>query len=440
MRLALNLAGFESAWTFPLALGLEDWIASCPWAEVGGAQAVLVPESLTEYVRGHIERLVRAHDGGMTGLSVVNAVLDVPSQAIDVSVCRSLAIASDGPPRERRAMLGRALSGRCTALLLTDHSSGHPSALQEARGLADLVSKQPSPGGLAIVIIQPVGRSASRETVSMPPHEQHNLTLGRPTHGIVDVTSSGLASAWNPYVHLRLAWESAGNVERALRWGAMATSRVTALDDGALEVCLNDLALIEWNGLPEAGRQEWVTFVGALAAPHSGTGLRRRPPKPPRTQEGWPGTRAPSVPPWIARALLIENADRCGRTLLRSTLVCEPLAMELLGACLHLEAGEKARFWSEVTAMPPLDEARARFDDLLVGRQSSDRAWYPAGCPALPIDPWELAAFGEYFQLVRGGDGAARATIRRLRNAIAHGHYASWEMVRSWFEASQRLT
>lgn len=146
------------------------------------------------------------------------------------------------------------------------------------------------------------------------------------------------------------------------------------------------------------------------------------------------GGAVPRLRPWIARALLARPQEQAARWALRAGLVCQPLAAALLARCLELEAGWRTmscRRLLRFTGARPADvSARQRrfFQDALGGVE------YPAAHPARPVetaDAWAFATLGELIECLdqaHSGESWLRPAreLRDLRNALAHGHPATW--------------
>jgi hypothetical protein len=114
--------------------------------------------------------------------------------------------------------------------------------------------------------------------------------------------------------------------------------------------------------------------------------------------------------------------------------VCTPIANELLSYCFSIEAQERT-----VCSKCNLDSglasevAQTAFTKYINKDAFSEAAFYPSECPIAPDNVWQFASFGELIHLTAHAFGRQRNddrhTLRRLRNAIAHGHYVSWAMV-----------
>ena len=113
-------------------------------------------------------------------------------------------------------------------------------------------------------------------------------------------------------------------------------------------------------------------------------------------------------------------------------LVCMPLVNEILSHCQDLEQQIKASISitpSETHAVP--DDVNTNWERFRERRDETTR--YPDNHPAPPDKPedaWFFASLGQFLNapespLSRSYTDEERS-LSRLRNTMAHGHYASW--------------
>jgi hypothetical protein len=137
--------------------------------------------------------------------------------------------------------------------------------------------------------------------------------------------------------------------------------------------------------------------------------------------------------PWSARAVLRRGFTGSNRELLRSCLVCAPLARDILSACFELEAQERSECWRDLPddQFAPTQALR-ELNNFLAKKPRSAAPYYPTECPAAPDAAWQFASFGPVLEATRSCDGFrqdARHELRRLRNTLSHGHYVNWHEV-----------
>jgi hypothetical protein len=411
MLLRVELAGHVAPWRFSGSRPFDEWLSRCPWRADGGVAVVRVasPADAPPVARA-IEREVYGCDAGASDVRTRAIAVDASSRSTVAAVCEALEVS---PGQGRRAtLLSLAAVLRAQRFVLFIDLSGldeTPSTLDELDGLLDDLAKLPDPAALTVVALARSGGARGAFDFA------RGVPVDRPLE-LLDTTR-----AWRCYVHVRLAWECAGEPSRARRWGDAVSERVAQEDDGAFEGLLNELAAGDWVSSSEGVR---VRLVAWLENPRA-TSIERL------VGEGmlWrPGPTGPlRPPPWIARALLPDAAARI-RARLRGAVICAPLAEALIGACLDLEAQHRA-------TCRPTGEPRAETCDAWVrfGNTGArgERMHYPNGCPATPIDAWDMASFGEHLAasvLPRALTNTLH-DLRTLRNAMAHGHYACWRGV-----------
>jgi hypothetical protein len=147
---------------------------------------------------------------------------------------------------------------------------------------------------------------------------------------------------------------------------------------------------------------------------------------------------------WTARALPLDEVGGESALLLRSELTCAPLAREVLGRCLALEARERAKLARQIGALPPPPEAFTRLESFQRPEAKGDGLLYPQASPARPREAWAFAEFGAFVETAERAGASRRQVselhaLRLLRNALAHGHYTGWYAVRRLVEIERHL-
>ena len=245
-----------------------------------------------------------------------------------------------------------------------------------------------------------------------------------------------------PYLALRLAWELGGDYGRiqseTQRWSYLPGN------DSTLEAEFNGMAERLWREAPDAlqaSMKAWLQGLQPLPSPSHG---RRDQGPSDALREArlvWrpPGHSRWRPTPWVARAMLCLRIAEISRPYLRSCLVAAPLANELLRRCFELESWVVARVTAGVADAKAPSDAKGLFADFQRG-SISERALYPADCPATPSSAWAFASFGS---VIRDGGldtrGSPHARLRNLRNALSHGHYVSWYAVQELLEIEAAL-
>ena len=267
-----------------------------------------------------------------------------------------------------------------------------------------------------------------------PDHDDHLLdaTRGLPVVSPDPILSGPRESAWSAYLHHRIAWEAAGDIDRAIALDSMVAGNGTG-DDAAFEAVLNchageilaELGLRPTDCLDAVIR--WLRGQDALIAGGQREILTWRP----------QGTTR-YLKPYIARAILTDPSVAVPPDLRDSTrfaTVCQPLVGCLFSCTLEIEYRQRAKFSGGV--IPTLagglfeEEARGHHWRFLNCPDHIDRLLYPSTSGLCPLDPNDWVAFLSYGQVVPGSED--KRTVW-LRNALAHGHPASWygvELLRS---------
>lgn len=441
MDLRVSLAQFETSWRFVDSGQLETWLASRPWVDGGGvrllrasgpAQATLLTEALPARVH--------AVDQGRTN---VDALL-VPGfeEAGDVRALAKRAF--DIQPSSTRRVLELAadvLSHQRTLLVLdgTRLPDGAVRAfIEAAMQLASDVAKLRPSVALPVLVIHSPSFPASAGSWS--------FTSGGPLGEVLGRADAQPSARWAAYVHIRLAWESAGDLDVALEWAAPAAGLSFGADDG-LERILNALADEDWQRLDSSRRELLQGYLAMLGKrPWDRMEYIRRTEELQAAQLAWRPSGVAHVRPvpWAARALARQGQSLPHtKTLLRSCMTCAPIAKEVVSRCLDLEAYLRACHTLDSVPRPPgkADEALRDFQGR--GHESFDRRFYPSDSPAAAlVDTSAFMTFGEFLERlpVQGWRRKAIHQLRQLRNSVAHGHYVGWESLRMLEELERQLT
>lgn len=412
----MELAGFCAHWRFEGSHSLYDWFKERPWLSGGGVRALRVGSSgSVAPLADSVRRAVRWHDDGTSAVRTLTGALDGSTATPLTSLCEALEVAPDPSRRTTVLRIAQVLDHH-PAVIVLDASGSSVDAVACLDPLDSLVDEIPKVHAPAVLVVLVLGREFGLR-------EADDFSHGEPIEGpwlYLDDRSR----AWRSYVHVRISWETAGDIARAKRWGAAAPPFRIG-DDDALEAWLSRQSAAELDvqpaevaakiakiGAPNGHASDdpvsaMLDAAGALWSPSPG--VVRRP------------------TPWAARALLGSGAAPPTRAL-RRALVCAPLVRELLRACLDQEHIFRS---SHNTPGAPREETLGSYDRYLRGETGSDRDFYPSGCPAVTNDPWDFASLGEFIPATGVSGDVRRAVhdLRALRNALAHGHYASWRGV-----------
>ena len=265
-----------------------------------------------------------------------------------------------------------------------------------------------------------------------------DLTVGSPATGIGDLLGGDEASLWRYYVHCRLAWESAGDLSRALSWNERGFADISKGDDNSLECLLNKVSESAYSSLSVEVMKTFACYLSGLASNKTKSGTKHRELRGRLNNAGllWRPLREVRLrpTPWAARAFLRRSEDlenkRQIHPLLRGCLVCAPLAREIVGRCFDLEARVRSVHGTLGGRGQMSEQCRTLWDRFQREDPNSEVRYYPKECPAWPCDESELASFGEFLNSIKPlFYEEHHFVLLALRNALAHGHYLSWRVV-----------
>jgi hypothetical protein len=423
MFVEVTLGGYTSGWEFAGSEKFQSWTKSRPWQGDGGICVIRTGEV------GPIDELVHSvskNIRGMNGTDRPVAIRLIECGGINGTPFQALLCALELAPTlsvfDARSYIRERLLDRPTVFILKESDLVPPSAWEEFVALIEHYRKQTVP--ICALIFD---KSAS---VHVEP--TCDFTIGRCLHHVLtNATTSPVDLVWSAYVHLRVYWESAGSMGRAIAIGEFIAG-LSAGDDERLEELLQEFALLmsKHPSFPmlsrtilevDAGGNIPANVIHELVE----KGLMWRP----------AGTHSPRVVPWAARALL-KTASLKGREVgnLRHSLVCSPLAAEILALCLQTEQFVRSRLHNRgnlerLSADSKASAAHTRFSS---GAETA--IVYPNAHPSPPSraeDIWVFASLGELFGCC---PSVAVSDLDRevlyLRNGIAHGHYVGWHQVK----------
>lgn len=429
MELPVTLNGHRAAWVYRGSRELGAWLESQPWLRGGGVVRLrlgtstgdidLLVDGLRRAVRGADEA---GHQPVVASLPIVDKLVST----LQAELCGA------AEADERRVVDECSFKHR---LILCITESGGPIAA-EARAFSDRARKVAPDFATAFVIISTGSDAAEGDEL--------DFTSGAPDDHVLRLLDDTQDRLFRSYLHARVAWESAGAINRARSLETVLRS-VRVGDDEAVENGLNEFARQAYGCAMERDKRRLVEFLAAIArgavvdarrvAPELGNaGLLWSP----FGRERW------RVVPWTARALLLDDIAGESALLLRSQLTCAPLAREILGRCLELEARERAKLARQIGASRPPPDAVARLESFQRPEARGDALFYPRSSPARPRDAWAFAEFGAFVETAERAGAPRRQVselhaLRLLRNGLAHGHYAGWVAVRRLIEIEGRL-
>jgi hypothetical protein len=437
MRVLVRVAGRSAYWVFRDSEHLGDWIAARPWLAGPRVRVVRLasPES-AEPVLGAVQAAAAAADLGTSEVACRRVeAATVAAEGFEAAVLRALGIVADRDRYDALEQASLRLGERPRLFLLPPLPSDRPQTADEAVACADLVS-QLAPGARLAVLL-----TDTRQSPYTGP--AFDFTSGEPAQAAAWLTAP-VESQWRHYLHLRLAWEAAGDPSLATALGRQM-DHLPIGQDVVFERALTHAAVEQAQvRLSDTDRCSLNAGIEALAEPN----VRLRPARTAELRDLvnkgfiWsPGNLDELVPsPWLARALLVERYDQAGASLLRGCVVCAPLARDLLSVCLQLEALERGRLIED--DRPGYGAEALESWDAFMASTSLSARLYPVSCPAYPANAWSFASLGKVLTHFPQSDSqrAMRYELLYLRNHLAHGHYVGWEAVRTLLSIVQTLT
>lgn len=443
MQLSLTLGGWTGMWRFAGSSGLDRWLRTHPWRTHGGMRVCRIRSAdILALFSTAVRQAILAHDEGRSLLRLCVLGRETVSRAQgnleDVFLDR-LEVSHGGSQFERLCEAARLIEGRPTVFIV---ESGHPelpSTAECATAILDRVEKVGGQGRPAILVLA----LAEEPALSLP----DDFVTGYPADGLLAVHPMPTPELWRAYLHQRIAWEVGGDPTRAMKWEKNYNPAELPFGrDDIFEQWLNRAAEADYAAAPLEIQQRFEQSLG----PSKGSGNQQHASRRFQTELAaagllWAPDNGPfRTTPWAARGLL--RLGRCShvRGHLRNSLVCAPLAREILFACFDMEAWERS---SCSTLLPEErfapEEARNSLKRFQHGDPSSEYIYYPPGCPAEPRTAWCFSTFGDILKSARlDGDQNRRHwqhELRCLRNTLSHGHYVCWKTVTVLKEMQREL-
>jgi hypothetical protein len=430
--LTITLAGHTADWRFRDSAALDAWLASAPWQNRSEVRMVRVSAAeLAPVFMEALRRAVRGHDSGRSGVAVHALGFGELAGGLPAALAELLEVPAGLNRFEMMQQSARALAGRPGLILVPPALEPQLRLREEATEWLDRLRRSDPAVQVAMLLLDtPRQRLAGKV---------FDLSVGLPVDRLLGGGMSA-GTLWRGYLHYRLAWEGAGDLERA---NAAVARPLPVGADGEFEKMLNESARSAYEAVPGARRlavRQYLEERVRGSRPRNWLAGRAADLEQDRLLWRPSGAGQPTAAPWLARALLLAQAVPVCDFLLRDVLVCAPLAHELLGRCFDLEGQERAVLWARRTSQVPPDRALERWRAFREAG-AMQAALYPAGCPARPEDAWPFATFGEFLSVMAPDDPRRDAwyDLLNLRNHVAHGHYVGWAAVQKLREVEERL-
>lgn len=429
MRIDVRLAGYSTQWRMENTIEFEAWIDDGKWVEEGGLHLVRLPTS--SYHGAFCSRLEQAmvssaHHLGAQCVRIQYPDLIDTALSLEDAFLQSLGIHSEIKEYQKLLDASRLFENRPIALIVALFNFVEHRAILECQSFVDRIEKvggrrRPTILGLVASDVAPL-----QPSFSMIRGVPENLILCDP-----DLEDR---ERWERYMHQRVAWEFGGALGLAERWNQeLALEKIPTGHDGLFENRLNHAA----GQLLQETDRDAVEFVLKSLCSDKPFDLSNW--SHDASVEGslfwWvDGPHRPTLCPWLARALLINQESPALCDHLRASLNCRPLASEMLYHCFAIEARERVRCCADMQDERNAPDLAIRaFNDFKAKRDNSFARFYPPDFPVKQWTVWQFAAFGEVLSYTRvPSDRIHREcqySIKQLRNALAHGHYPAWQML-----------
>jgi hypothetical protein len=420
VRLLVHLCGYDSDWDFAGGPALRSALALAPWAAGGGVLRLCIdgPAVWAPLVES-LREMVAAIDQA-SGAAVIDARIEpgmTPEEA--VALAFGLPGASAGEPA---TLVTSGVFDRQATVLILGSVDGASELFDYAETLHAAATRRAR-------ALPPQVIACGSSFVSSRP--SLDFRCGWPGQKLLEPTPVG-TELWPRYLHARLAWEAAGAPGRAEELERFLPQPLLHGDDDRLDSSLNAAALEMVSKLDRDVVDRTISWSRGVAL-----GNRGRSGAPDElVREGcvWasPGTRAHRPSPWFARALLLDGrqVDEPHRRALRVAALCWPLARELLGACVRIEASARAR------VSPVCLDATGDGGQL---EAEFEQGWgaarfYPPSSPLRPQSQADFASPGALKRSARAHSpelGRQVTRLQEVRNALAHGHNPGWAAVQT---------
>lgn len=420
MQLDVSLAGCSLPWNFPGSATLQTWLDERPWLGEGGMCALRIENDnfVVEQVIQAIRRAAHAaHEDD--GLSVQTVLCGGKEGTPKQALMSHFGMPSDMPAVEARTKIRQQLIGRHRLLVMVAQSPVGPDDWDAFIVLGDHYRKTALPVPLTIIVLDPFANLISQPTCQFDAgYLSHSVLTNAP--GTDDTT------LWARYLHTRAWWDAGGSMRRASEISSLLMNANIG-DNDKVEELLQEYSCEQLQAtMAQASLRTWLDTPRGQSVSSSvdielrALGLLWCP----------PALRSYHLVPWAARAML-ANSTAVEKDIwrLRPSLVCAPLAAELLALCLFVESRIRVGLVGRGNVAKVRDETIKLHEKF---RNEHHDVWehYPARHPAPPKrigDIWAFTSLGEFLYCCPPGAVADpdRAVVE-LRNHIAHGHYVTW--------------
>lgn len=430
MLVDVTACGHEGAWHFPGSRTFSTWARDRPWCAEGGLCVLRTADGESnELLFASISRALHGvhGDGRQLDLRLLACGRDNggPLQAI----LRSLELDPTLGFFPARDAIRMKLLDRHAVFVLYEQECLQVKEWDRFVQQMEACRKAIDPVGLCVIVLD-AGSTLQAQPIC-------DFTSGQLMHQVLELADGvSESNMWQAYLHQRACWDAGGSLrhagmlsERLLRAIPFADEQVeTMLQDYAMEV-MAQTGNFDLLDRYLKGALDSTSVIDELKAQH----LLWRPPR----------AHGLCIVPWAARALLAGGCLDHHIWALRHSLVCAPLASEILSACMHAEAQIRTELHCKGMSDPPKEETQRFYEAFVDGK--SETTIYPLGHPSRPVlekDVWAFSSLGETLHLatrINPDSFKAYQRIKDLRNTVAHGHYVCWAHVKQAAKATRRF-
>jgi len=420
VNVPVNLGGCRAPWWFRGSAYLENWLTQRPWLDSRGSVHMLIlpsAQNADSFIRS-LRQAVRAYDDAASDVRTCLVQRTTGDDNLITATCEFFGLAPKASKYSMLQQLEPVLTQRPHVLIssLFDPQS-RAGLVDDALALAEFAGKSGRQTGPSIVLLDNLIPEA------FPQLRSFDFTVGSPGLNLLQELDIPEKSLWRSYLHIRFAWEAAGNLDNAFSFDSHLSKLVDQCSDAKLETILNEESKALYQRISEPDRRNLEKYINDPLGKDGldeleSIGLLWRP----------LGEKRLRPTPWVARAVLGGNWSISGRMLLKRSLVCVPLAQVILASLFTFEANLRTVLWNRQSDLMPTNDAEGRFRSFQV-RQNGPSARYSSECPAIPDDARHFLSFGELLTL--HGMNRQNAThcveLVDLRNDLAHGQYVTWK-------------
>lgn len=425
----IDLAGFRLTWAFRGSRSFRTWISAVPWDESGGLRVLSVTDrSLAASFFEWIQREVAALPSALEA-RILQSPSPSPCPLTDILE----GVGAEVPESEfkRIEAVAELCSDAPIVFVPTLGVDAH-RYLEDLQFIHEIVQKRPGLPLTTIALDPTPG-------LTFPGAVVDNFRSGYPVDGPEEALPGRGATSWRSYLHLRIAWETGGNIALAGKWSDSGIDLLKTGDDEELERRFNDLAIAEFDAIQDRALK--AAFLEHCESALKGSARSNEQSGFARLQLVWkpPAELRWRPTPWAARAMLARHRSSKARYWLRRSLVCAPLSCLILSRCLDLEAALKTVHWSQDIELELPEKSHSMLEMFRASRPGTGAKYYPKAHPSPPASAWSFSPLGQVAHSTDQFKDSSIKAILYLRNHLAHGGYVSWAAVTTLAEIEHVL-